>query len=75
MNYIQGQLKKYQTPDDWVVQRRDQNNLVNMKFYLSRNDKVPSSKEVPLDNDANKLKSLSGNTQIPSRILIFLRIC
>ena len=34
------------------------------------NDKVPSSKEVPLKIDANKLKlSLSGNTKSPVKTL------
>ena len=70
MNYIQDQLRKDQTPEDWVVQKRDQNNLVNMKFCQSHNDKVPSSKEVPLDNVVNKLKlSLSSHTQIPVKNL------
>ena len=46
------------------------NSLVRTKFYQSHNNKVPVSKEVPLDQDANKLNlSLSGTTSIPVKNL------
>ena len=65
MNFIQDQMEKDHSPEDWVVQRKDMNSLVRTKFYQSHNYKVPVSKEVPLDQDANKLNlSLSGTTSI-----------
>ncbi|MCG7878353.1 MAG: hypothetical protein JAY75_14405 [Candidatus Thiodiazotropha taylori] len=70
MNFIQDQIKKDHTPEDWVVQRKDMNSLVRTKFYQSHNNNVPISKEVPLDQDANKLNlSLSGTTPIPVKNL------
>ena len=70
MNFIQDQMKKDHSPEDWVVQRKDMNSLVRTKFYQSHNNKVPVSKEVPLDQDANKLNlSLSGTTSIPVKNL------
>ena len=66
MNFIQDQMKKDHSPEDWVVQRKDMNSLVRTIFYRSHNNKVPVSKEVPFDQDANKLNlSLSGTTSIP----------
>lgn len=70
MNYIQDQIKKDQYPEDWIVRPKDQKRLVNMTHYKSHNDKVPTSREVPLDPDAGKLKlGLSGKTQIPVKSL------
>ena len=69
MNFIQDQMK-IDHSEDWVVQRKDMNSLVRTKFYQSHNNKVPVSKEVPLDQDANKLNlSLSGTTSIPVKNL------
>ena len=37
MNFIQDQMKKDHSPEDWVVQRKDMNSLVRTKFYQSHN--------------------------------------
>ena len=54
-------------PEDWAVSMKEQNALVNMAYYKSHAEIVPTQREVPLDSDSSKLHlSLTGNCQIPT---------
>ena len=68
--FIQDQVKKELLTENWAIRKKDQDNLVNMRYYQAHNEKIPTSKEVPLDHDASKLNiTLSGNSQIPVKNL------
>ena len=68
--FIQDQVKKELLTENWVIRKKDQDNLVNMRYYQAHNEEIPTSREVPLDHDASKLNiTLSGNSQIPVKNL------
>lgn len=70
IDFIQHQVKDKIIPEDWCIKKKDQDALINLKYYQSHNEKVSTSRDLPLDNDASRLgMSLTGNTQIPVKNL------
>ena len=68
--FIQDQVKKELLTENWAIRKKDQDNLVNMRYYQAHNEKIPTSKEVPLDHDASNFNiTLSCNSQIPVKNL------
>ena len=74
MNFIRNQYKKDILPEDCTVSKKEQNALVNLAYYKSHAEIVPTQGEVPLDSDSSELHlSLTGYCQIPTKNLGIFR--
>ena len=70
MNFIQNQYKKDLLPEDWTVSKKEHNALINMAYYKSYGEIIPTQREVPLDPNSSKLHlALTSNCQIPTKNL------